>query len=525
MQKKKNKKNKSEKDAAPEFKTPLPPASTDSNMENKTAVVKIEDEQMEVAVKAFKKLLEINSTEKKADLFSEGSGEGSKMQLQIAGIKLPRVSEAQILKFRLPHSHTPDTKDVCLIVKDMEKGIRPDHENTVRHYENLLAEKGVKGITKVMALRELKVEYKTFESKRALCHLYDHFLADDRIIRFLPQFLGKAFYKRKKFPIQVSLTTSNLAKEISRALHTVTLPLKNAGSSSAVTFGLSSMSDTHLKENLVSLVRSLETKYPGGWVNVRSMHLLSSNCSLPLYMTMRGTHEVGMVRGLKRKSRGLVEDELSTVVGATVTVTPTGNVRVKRTKDPMWMEDEDITQELTNEVAEEGAEDEEEKKQIKKKDKPKKEKVDDDSEDEMEDEEMAYMQKVADEEEEMEKKLEASEDKLAEKLKDSVKESESDSEDEEEDVADDDAEAENLLSDGEDSDSEEELLMTNTGVDDDEDDKDEPPAKKPKKTKKEKVKSADKAKSPKNQPQTKKSLKQKKFIEQKKKAKPGKAKK
>jgi len=481
---------------------------------------------MEVAVKAFKKLLEINSAEKKADLFSEGSGEGNKMQLQIAGIKLPRVSEAQILKFRLPHSHTPDTRDVCLIVKDMEKGIRPDHENTVRHYENLLAEKGVKGITKVMALRELKVEYKTFESKTALCHLYDQFLADDRIIRFLPQFLGKAFYKRKKFPVQVSLTTSNLAKEISRALHTVTLPLKNAGSSSAVTFGLSSMADVHLKENLVSLVRALESKYPGGWVNVRSMHLLSSNCSLPLYMTMRGTHEVGMVRGLKRKSRGLVSDELSTVVGATVTVTPTGNVRVKRTKDPMWMEDEDTSQELTNEVAEEGAEPAEEKKQVKKKEKPKKKKVDDDSEDEMEDEEMAYMQKVADEEEEMEKKLEASEDKLAEKLKDSVKEPESDSEDEEEDVADDDAEAENLLSDGEDSDSEEELIMTNKGVDDeDEDDKDEPPSKKPKKTKKNKVKSVDKAKSPKSQPQTKKSLKQKKFIEQKKKAKPGKVKK
>merc|ERR1712080_540831 len=181
------------------------------------------------------------------------------------------------------------------------------------------------------------------------------------------------------------------------------------GSSSTVTFGLSTMSDSHLKENLASLVRALETKYPGGWVNVRSIHLYSPNSSLPLYMTMRGTHEVGLVRGLKRKTRGLVSDELSTVVGATVTVTPTGNVRVKRTKDPLWTEDEDTKQELTNEVAEEGVEDAQEKKQVKNKEKPKKKKVDDDSEDEMEDEEMAYMQKVAEEEEEMEKKLEASE--------------------------------------------------------------------------------------------------------------------
>lgn len=526
VEKKKSKKN-PESEAAPTFKTPFPPASPDETSENKTALVKLEDEQMDEAVKAFKKLLEINSTEKKADLFSDASGEGTKVQLHIAGIKLPRVSEAQILKLRLPHPHTPESRDVCLIVKDMEKGIRPDHENTVRHYENLLAEKGVQGITKVMALRELKVEYKTFESKTALCHLYDHFLADDRIIRFLPQFLGKAFYKRKKYPLQVSLTVPNLAKEISRALHTVTLPLKHAGPSSTVTLGLSTTSDLHLKENLTSVVRALETKYPGGWVNVRSMHLLSSNCSLPLYMTMRATHEVGMVRGLKRKSRGLVVDELSTVVGATVTVTPTGNVRVKRTKDPMWMEDEDTAQELTNEVAEGDAEEgAKEKKQEKKQEKAKKKMKaeDDDSEDEMEDKEMAYMQKVADEEEEMEKKLEASEDKLEEKFKSSQKEPESGSEDEE-DVADDDAEAENLLSEGDDSDSEEELVMKNAGFEDDDDDEEGTPAKKPKKTKKNKVKSADKSKSPKEQPKTKQSLKQKKFVEQKKKAKLGKGKK
>ena len=33
-----------------------------------------------------------------------------------------------------------------MIVKDFEKGIRPDHEPTVAHYEALLAEKGVKGV-------------------------------------------------------------------------------------------------------------------------------------------------------------------------------------------------------------------------------------------------------------------------------------------------------------------------------------------------------------------------------------------
>ena len=39
---------------------------------------------------------------------------------------------AQVLKFKLPHHHTPDSRDVCLIVKDIEKGIKPDHDETVR---------------------------------------------------------------------------------------------------------------------------------------------------------------------------------------------------------------------------------------------------------------------------------------------------------------------------------------------------------------------------------------------------------
>ena len=55
-----------------------------------------------------------------------------------------------------------------------------------------------------MPLRELKVEYKAFEMKTALCHKFDVFLADETIFRLLPAFLGKAFYKRKIFPRSVT---------------------------------------------------------------------------------------------------------------------------------------------------------------------------------------------------------------------------------------------------------------------------------------------------------------------------------
>ena len=198
----------------------------------------------------------------------------------------------QVLKLPLPHSITPASRDVCLIVKDFEKGIKPDHEPTVAHYEALLAEKGVKGVTKVMSLRELKVEYKTFESKTALSHLYDHFLVDARIIRLVPKFLGKPFYKRKKFPVQVKLDAKDLSKEVERALKVSCLALTQTGTSSCVTIGLTTMTEGQLCSNLVAAVRLLETKYPGGWANIRALHLLSGTDSLPFYVTLRATKEV-----------------------------------------------------------------------------------------------------------------------------------------------------------------------------------------------------------------------------------------
>merc|ERR1719234_6361 len=455
---------------------------------------------MKEALVAFKKLVELRDSEgNKQDLLGNACGEGRKVQVSVAAIKLPRVSDAQVLKLLLPHPATPATRDVCLIVKDFEKGIRPDHEPTVAHYEALLAEKGVKGVTKVMSLRELKVEYKTFESKTALSHLYDHFLVDARIIRLVPKFLGKPFYKRKKFPVQVKLDSKDLVKEVEKALNTSCLALTHTGTSSCVTVGLTSMPEEQLCANLVAAVRLLETRYPGGWPNIRALHLLSGTDSLPFYVTLRATKEVGLVRGLKRKNKGLVSGELSTVVGATVTVTPTGGVKVKRVKDPLWPEDGDLVEEVTNEVAEFEVED---------------------------------MQKIADEEEEMEKKLEASEDKLEEKLKekkddDSDDEEEGDDEDQEEDEADDDAEAENLLSEGEDSESEDELIMKKPDLqDEDDEDEDAPAAKKSKKgSKKAKAPKASPSKPKEKAKSGKKAQKQKKFVEQKKKAKVSKGKK
>ena len=83
----------------------------------------------------------------------------------------------------------------------------------------------------------LKVEYKTFEAKTALCHRHEIFLADMNILRFVPKFLGKPFYSRKKFPTPINLKSKDLKKEVNKALSTVFLPLGNQGSCSMLRIG------------------------------------------------------------------------------------------------------------------------------------------------------------------------------------------------------------------------------------------------------------------------------------------------
>ena len=49
-----------------------------------------------------------------------------------------------------------------------------------------------------MPLKQLKLEYKEYESKRNLLGMYDVFLADARIMRLLPSQLGRHFFKQKR---------------------------------------------------------------------------------------------------------------------------------------------------------------------------------------------------------------------------------------------------------------------------------------------------------------------------------------
>ena len=53
-------------------------------------------------------------------------------------------------------------------------------------------------LAQVIGLSKLRTNYREYDAKRKLCDSYDLFLADLRILPYLPRLLGKKFFEKKK---------------------------------------------------------------------------------------------------------------------------------------------------------------------------------------------------------------------------------------------------------------------------------------------------------------------------------------
>ena len=215
-------------------------------------------------------------------------------------------------KIALPHPYL-NTSDpnlrICLITTDPQ-----------RKYKDLIADQSfpldlAKRIGRVIGMSKLKAKYKSFESRRQLLSEYDVFLADDRIITYLPQVLGKVFYKGgSKRPIPVSLEgkrqsrdeqgnkrrklseggtkvvksevrPADVAREIERTLSSALVHLAPS-TTTAVKVGKSSMEPQQLQDNVEAVTAALVDKFvPQKWRNVRAVHMKGPNtAALPIWL-------------------------------------------------------------------------------------------------------------------------------------------------------------------------------------------------------------------------------------------------
>uniref|UniRef100_A0A8W8KHC7 Ribosomal L1 domain-containing protein 1 n=1 Tax=Magallana gigas TaxID=29159 RepID=A0A8W8KHC7_MAGGI len=271
-----------------------------------TKALDIPKAELAKAVDGLQKLLKVSNA--KSDILQERE----KIHLQVSMKKIPNLPE-QIIKVNLPHGlYTADT-DVCLFVKDLDKKSR-EFEVSEEHFSDMLVEKGVNCVRKVIPLKALKLEYKPFEAKRNLSNEFDLFLADSRIIRLLPSLLGKSFYGRKRNPIQVDLEAKDLKEEISKAVNNTRCILKNRGSSCLVTVGYSDMTRDQIVENVLKTVEQLSLKFPGGSNNIRSLHIkTTSSASIPFFVSLDSGETVVFPERKKEKNKPVI-GEITTVM-------------------------------------------------------------------------------------------------------------------------------------------------------------------------------------------------------------------
>ncbi|KAI0762023.1 ribosomal protein L1p/L10e family-domain-containing protein [Trametes elegans] len=191
----------------------------------------------------------------------------------------------------------PRTSPVCLITKDPQ-----------REYKDLIAEKGIKFISRVVDIKHLKGKWKPFEARRMLLKENGLFLADERVVPLLPGLLGKAFFAAKKQPIPVCLTRKDLKGELERAISS-TYFHQNQGTCTSVKIGTISQKPAQVLANLETALPEVVKHIKGGWDNVQSLLIkTNSSAALPIWQCPLSAEAGGRWDGLTaRESDG--EDE------------------------------------------------------------------------------------------------------------------------------------------------------------------------------------------------------------------------
>eukprot|EP00270_Netrium_digitus_P006841 TRINITY_DN1976_c0_g1_i2.p1 TRINITY_DN1976_c0_g1~~TRINITY_DN1976_c0_g1_i2.p1 ORF type:complete len:274 (-),score=40.53 TRINITY_DN1976_c0_g1_i2:297-1118(-) len=202
--------------------------------------------------------------------------------------KIPTRKSKKPLRINIPHSLHPvgGGSEICLIVKDEKSSESGDSYGHRRAKQWLKADGEMSGVTKVMSLSKLRSKYFAHEAKRKLCGSYHLFLADERVMPLLPRLIGKTFFKQKKHPIPVRLTSKDWTARIRRACDS-TYFYFFGGSSSTVKAARVTQPIEEVMDNVMAIAHCLASKLPKKWSSVKSVYLkLHQSPSLPLFSAL-----------------------------------------------------------------------------------------------------------------------------------------------------------------------------------------------------------------------------------------------
>ncbi|RHZ64649.1 hypothetical protein Glove_321g29 [Diversispora epigaea] len=187
--------------------------------------------------------------------------------------KFSDENKAKPINIPLKHPLYNSSTEICLITKDPQKD-----------FKELVINQEAKNVKKVIGLSKLRKKYHPYEAKRLLCDSYDLFLADDRVINYLPKLLGKKFFEKKKQPIPVNLKDQkNFKKEIFKACNSTYMHFR-PGTCLAIKIGTTDMTALQILENIEMGVSKIVDKIPKKWLNIQSLNIkTNTSTSLPIF--------------------------------------------------------------------------------------------------------------------------------------------------------------------------------------------------------------------------------------------------
>ncbi|KAK9794666.1 hypothetical protein WJX73_004162 [Symbiochloris irregularis] len=122
-----------------------------------------------------------------------------------------------------------------------------------------------------------------------LCSTFDLFLADDRILPSLPKLLGKAFFRKKKQPIPVSLAGSQWGSQV-RAAVEATYMFMPKGTCINIKVAKSNFTAQECVDNIMGVLTASLQHIPKGWAGVRSLHIKTTDSvALPIFQQLPET--------------------------------------------------------------------------------------------------------------------------------------------------------------------------------------------------------------------------------------------
>ncbi|WVW78961.1 hypothetical protein I302_100924 [Kwoniella bestiolae CBS 10118] len=182
---------------------------------------------------------------------------------------------AMPVRIQLPHPPLPPppTTSICLLSKSPQ-----------REYKDLLSNKNIKFISRVVGVEKLKGKFKPFEPRRELMRDHEIFLCDERVLTLMPGLLGKMFFEAKKQPIPVNLNRKDLKAELGRAIASTYFHPSTGTSYSIRIATPSSSSPSQILENLLASIPSVISNIPEGWSNVLSVGIkTNTSVMLPIW--------------------------------------------------------------------------------------------------------------------------------------------------------------------------------------------------------------------------------------------------